>query len=420
MKKLQTKPEIMAPAGSFEALQAAINAGADSIFFGVHQLNMRARAAQHFTLDDLKEIAKRTKKAKVRTYLTLNTLLYQHDLSLMKKIVDSAKINGINAVIVQDMAAIQYCQKVGMPVHCSTQLSISNYETVKFYAQFADTMVLARELDLNQIKYICSQIKKEKLRGPAGELVKIEVFVHGAMCVAQSGRCHMSVLQTNTSAQRGACLQECRKKYRIIDDETGHELVMDNHYVMSPKDMCALPFLDKVIETGVAVLKIEGRGRSADYVDKVVRAYREAVDLIAEGKFSKTFVAQKMEELKTIYNRGFCDGYFYGKTFPDWCGAYGSLATEEKIYAGLVTHYFPRPKVVEIDVRAHKLTVGDRLVIMGKTTGVIYAQIAEIVRDHKNIKESKAADLVTVPIAETVRQNDKIYILKKRFSNENS
>ncbi len=410
----------MAPAGSFASFQAAINAGCDSVFFGVHQLNMRARAADHFTVEDMDEIASRARKTGIKTYLTLNVLLYQHDMTLMKRIVDKAVEVGIDAVIVQDMAVIQYCQEVGMPIHCSTQLSISNYETVKFYAQFADTIVLARELDLKQIKSICDRIREDDLRGPAGELVRIEVFVHGAMCVAQSGRCHMSVLQTNTSAQRGACLQECRKKYRVIDDETGHELVLDNHYVMSPKDMCALPFLDQLIDAGAAVLKIEGRGRSADYVDKVVSVYREAADRISEGKFTRSFVQEGLEQLKSVYNRGFSDGYFYGKKFPDWCGTYGSQATEEKIYVGMVDHYFPRPKVAEIDVRAHKLSVGDRLVIMGKTTGVIYGQVDGIVRDHKSIRESKSADLVTIPLADKVRKNDKVYILKKRKLDENS
>ncbi len=420
MREQVLKPEVMAPAGSFESLQAAINAGADSVFFGVQQLNMRARAAQHFTIEDMQEIAARCKKAGVKSYITLNTLLYEHDMNLMHQIVNAAKEAGIDAVIVQDIAAIEYCREIGMPIQCSTQLSISNYQSVKFYANFADTIVLARELDLQQIKHICEQIRHDDLRGPSGETVRIEVFVHGALCVAQSGRCHMSVLQTNTSAQRGACLQECRKKYRIIEEETGQELVLDNHYVMSPKDLCALPFLDQVADTGAAVFKIEGRGRSPEYVDMVVRVYREAVDRLANNTFTQEFIDQGMERLKKVFNRGFCDGYFYGKTFADWTGTDGSQASEEKIYAGLINHYFPRAKAAEVDVRAHQLKVGDKVVIMGKTTGVVHTKIDQMMRDKQLIESSNSQDIVTVRLHQKVRNNDKVYILRNKKVRENA
>ncbi|MBD3328699.1 U32 family peptidase, partial [Candidatus Peregrinibacteria bacterium] len=302
VQKQATNPEIMAPAGSFASLHAAINAGADSIFFGVTQLNMRARAASNLSLEDMKEIASICKKAGVKAYVTMNALLYEHDLNLMRRILDEAKAAGIDAAIVQDMAAIQYATEIGMPIHASTQLSISNYETVKFYARFADTIVLARELDLKMIKNICDKIKEDDLRGPAGELIKIEVFVHGALCIAVSGRCHMSLLQTNTSAQRGACLQECRKSYRITDEETGKEMVVDNNYVLSPADLCTLPFLDEMVDSGISIFKIEGRGRSPDYVDTVVRTYREALEAIADGTFNQQKVQEWMSQLEKTFN----------------------------------------------------------------------------------------------------------------------
>lgn len=404
----------MAPVGSFESLAAAINAGCDSVFFGVEQLNMRSRSAHNFTLEEIFEVSEYCKKAKVRSYITLNVLLYEHDMTLMRKIVDVAKAAGITAVICQDIAAIQYARQVEMPVHASTQLSISNYESVKFYAQFCDTIVLARELDLQMIGNICKRIEEEGLRGPSGELVKIEVFVHGALCIAQSGRCHMSILTTNTSAQRGACLQECRKKYRIIEEETGNEMVLDNQYVLSPKDLCALPFLDQVISAGVSVLKFEGRARSAQYVDTVIRVYREAVESIELGTFSNEKIEIWMERLRTVYNRGFCEGYFMGKTLPEWSGASGNRSTDERVYVGQVKHYFDKAQVAELDIRAQELKKGDHFVVMGKTTGVVYGSVSEMMRDEKSIESSGKPSTVTIPLKEKVRYNDHIYLLKKR------
>lgn len=408
------RPEIMAPVGSFESLRAAINAGADSIYFGVQQLNMRARSAHNFTLEELKEIAETCNKEGIKSYVTLNTLLYQHDLELMKKILTSAKNAGITAAILQDIAAIQFAKEIGLQIHASTQLSISNFESVKFYAQFADTIVLAREVDLDMIKNICDKIKEEKIKGPAGELVRIEVFVHGALCIAQSGRCQMSLLQTNTSAQRGACLHECRKKYRIIDEETNKEMIVENNYVLSPQDLCCLPFLDKMVNAGISVFKIEGRGRSAQYVDVVVRAYREAADSIIEGTFTKEKIENWIKQLRTVYNRDFCDGYYLGKTLPEWSGKNGNQSTVESIFVGLISHHFPKAKVAEIQIQAHELKKGDNFVIMGKTTGVVYGTVKSMKIEENFVENSGKPSLVTIPIDEMLRKNDRVFLLRKR------
>ncbi len=411
------KIEIMAPAGSFESLAAAIQAGADSVYFGVEQLNMRSRSAHNFKIEEIAEIRKITGKAGLKCYLTLNTLLYEHDLSLMKRIMDEAKKQNVDAAILQDIAAIQYAREIGIHVHASTQLSISNYDAVKFFAQFADTIVLAREVDMMMMKNICDKIKAENLRGPSGEPLKIEVFVHGALCIAQSGRCQMSLLQNNTSAQRGACLQECRKKYRVIDDETGAEMVIDNEYVLSPKDLCCLPFLDKLIDTGVSALKIEGRGRAPDYVYKVVTNYKKALSLIEKNKFDKKAVDEMMEDLKTVYNRGFSDGYYLGKPLPEWSGYSGNRSAEERVYVGLVSHYFDKAKIAELNVQAHELRKGDKLAIMGKSTGYISTLVSEIKKDENFVENSGKQCLITVPMKEKVRRNDKIYLIKNRNLN---
>lgn len=406
------RPEIMAPAGSFESLHSAINAGCDSVYFGVQHLNMRARAANNFSLDDLPEVAALCKKAGIKSYITLNTLLYQHDLTLMQKIIDAAKQSGITAVIIQDVAAMMYATKVGMQLQASTQLSISNYEAVKFYSQFADTIVLARELDLAMIKNICARIKEDQLTGPSGKLVKIEVFVHGALCIAQSGRCQMSLISNNTSAQRGACLQECRKKYRIIDEENGNELTVNDGYVLSPKDLCTLPFLDKLVDAGIDVFKIEGRGRSPEYVDIVVKTYCDAVTAIMEKTFTPEKVSKWMEQLKTVYNRGFSDGYYLGKLLPDWAASSGNQATEEKEHIGVVNHYFPKAKVAEIKIQAGTLKIGDQLIITGTTTGIIRTSVTAMLKDEIAIDIANKKDVVTIPLAEIVRDNDKVYLIK--------
>ncbi len=411
------KIEIMAPVGSFEALAAALNAGCDSVYFGVEQLNMRARASHNFTLEELKEVAQTCREHGVRSYLTMNTLLYQHDLVLMRNILDAAKAANVSAIIIQDIAAIQYARSIGLSIHASTQLSISNYEAVKFYAQFADTIVLAREVDMEMMREICVSIKKDRLKGPAGELVRIEVFVHGALCIAQSGRCQMSLITTNTSAQRGACLQECRKKYKITDEETGTEMIVENGYVLSPTDLCCLSFLDKLAETGVAVFKIEGRGKTADYVSKVVQVYREARDAIKEGTFVQEKIEVWMEELKSVYNRGFSDGYYLGRKLPEWSGYSRNKATDEKFYVGEVKHYFPKVKVAELNILAHELKKGDRVVVMGKTTGAVFGSVENMIKDEVTVESSGKQCFVTIPFSETVREHDKVYLVKTRTLN---
>lgn len=407
----------MAPVGSFEALAAAINAGCDSVYFGVEQLNMRARSSHNFSLEELKQVAETCREAGINSYITLNTLLYPHDMTLMRKIVDTAKEAGITSIIVQDMAAIQYAHSIEMPIQASTQLSISNFETAKFYAQYADTIVLARELDLIMMKDICDRVKQENVCGPSGELVKIEVFVHGSLCIAQAGRCQMSLMQNNTSAQRGACLNECRKSYRVIEEETGQEMVLRDGYIMSPRDLCALPFLDQLAEAGIGVFKIEGRGRSPHYVDMVVRVYREAVDAIADETYTQEKIDDWMVRLRSVYNRDFADGYYLGKPLPEWSKYSKNQSTDERTFIGIVTHYFSKIKVAEIKVQAHKLKKGDRLVIMGKTTGVEYGDVESIVKDDQVIEETDKPDLVTIPLKKRVRLNDKVYILKKRALN---
>lgn len=409
----------MAPAGSFASMMAAINAGCDSVYFGVEQLNMRARSAHNFKIEDLPKIAETAKAAGIKSYIALNTILYEHDMNLMRRIISSAKEAGIDAVIVADMAGVQYASEIGMHVHASTQLSISNYETVKFYARFCDTIVLARELDLKMIKNICEKIKEENLRGPSGELVRIEVFVHGALCIAQSGRCQMSIIQTNTSAQRGACLQECRKKYRIIDDESGRELLLDNQYVLSPKDLCTIGFLDQLVDAGIAVFKIEGRGRSPEYVDTVVKAYKEARDSVLDKTYNQEKIGQWMSQLEKIYNRGFSDGYYLGKPLPEWSGQYGSSAKEEKAFVGLVKHYYPKAQIAEIQLQASPLKIHDRLLIIGDTTGVHYDDVSSLMFEEKFVEEAKNPTIVTIPMKTTVRKNDKVYIVKERLNAKN-
>src|SRR3989344_9146789 len=370
------KVELMAPVGSYESLRAAINSGADSVYFGAEQLNMRACSANNFNIDDLKKIIEICKKNNVKTYLTVNTILYDHDINLMKKICDAAKKFGVTAIIASDVAAMSYVRAIGIEVHLSTQANVSNLETVKFYSQFVDVIVLARELTLKQIKEICDGIKKDNIRGPDGELVKIEIFAHGALCVAISVKCYMSLATDNASANRGACIQNCRKKYRVIDDEEGKELVLDNEYIMSPKDLSTIGFLDKIIPTGVKVLKLEGRGRSIDYVYKVVKCYREAVDSFIEGSYSKEKIENWNKELGSVYNRGFWEGgYYLGKQLGEWSGAYGSQSQFEKKFIGTGRHYFSNKKIGEFKLEAGELKKGDKIMITGNTTGFIECKV---------------------------------------------
>lgn len=403
------KIELMAPAGSFESLQAALDNGADSIYFGVEQLNMRARSTVNFTMDDLQEIANRCEANSVRSYLTLNTIIYDHDLSVVKTLLNKAKEANITAVIASDQAVIAMARAIGMEVHISTQLNVTNIETIKFYSLFADTMVLSRELSLRQVKNITDQIAKEQIKGPNGNLVEIEIFGHGALCMAVSGKCYLSLHSHNSSANRGACKQNCRKKYTVIDQETGFEIELDNEYMMSPKDLCTIDFLDQVIDSGIQVLKIEGRGRAPEYVATVIKTYREAIDAYYESSFSKEKVTVWMEALNTVYNRGFWSGYYLGQELGEWSDIPGSAATQKKVYVGKGTHYFPKAEVGQFKIEAYDIKIGDRILVTGPSTGAQEMIIDEMfVNDMVSEKATKGDDC-TFKLPFRIRMSDKLY-----------
>ena len=403
------KIELMAPAGNFESLQAALDNGADSVYFGVEQLNMRARASINFTLDDLEEIAQRCKAKNVRTYLTLNTIIYDHDLSIVKTLVKKAKEADITAVIAMDQAVIAIAREFNMEVHISTQINITNLETVKFYAMFADTMVLSRELSLRQVKHITEQIEKEQIKGPSGRLVEIEIFGHGALCMAVSGKCYMSLHAYNSSANRGACKQNCRKKYTVVDQETGIEMELDNEYIMSPKDLCTIDFLDQVADAGIKVLKIEGRGRAPEYVAKVIKCYREAIDSLENGTYSKEQVVSWMQDLEKVYNRGFWSGYYLGQKLGEWSKGSGSHATKKKVYIGKGVHYFPKAKIGEFKIEAYDVSLGDTILITGPTTGAKELELKEMLVNDKPQEKGTKGDAITIPLEFRVRPSDKLY-----------
>ena len=409
----------MAPAGNFESLQAALDNGADSVYFGVEQLNMRARASINFTLDDLEEISKRCKAKGVRTYLTLNTIIYDHDLSIVKTLIKEAKKHDISAVIAMDQAVIQVARAEGMEVHISTQINITNIETLKFYAMFADTVVLSRELSLRQVKHITDLIEKEQIKGPSGRLIEIEIFGHGALCMAVSGKCYLSLHSHNSSANRGACKQNCRKKYTVIDQESGFEMEIDNEYIMSPKDLCTIDILDQVADAGIKVLKIEGRGRAPEYVAKVIKCYRDAIDSIYEGTFNKEKVIGWMQELKKVYNRGFWNGYYLGQKLGEWSNESGSHATQKKVFLGKGVHFFPKAKVAEFRIDAYDVKVGDTILITGPTTGAKEMEVTEMFVNDKKADQATKGDSVTLKLDFRVRQADKLYkIVKTEFAVE--
>ena len=403
------KIELMAPAGNFESLQAAIQNGADSVYFGVEQLNMRARASVNFTMDDLSEIVRRCEEKKMRTYLTLNTIVYDHDLSVVKTLLNKAKEAGITAVIASDQAVIASARGIGMEVHISTQLNVTNIETVKFYSLFAETMVLSRELSLRQVKYITDQIEKDQIKGPSGNLVEIEIFGHGALCMAVSGKCYLSLHSDNSSANRGACKQNCRKKYTVIDQETGFEIELDNEYMMSPKDLCTIDILDQVIDAGIQVLKIEGRGRAPEYVATVIKTYREAIDSYFLGTYSKEKVTLWMDALNTVYNRGFWSGYYLGQKLGEWSNHNGSEATQKKIYIGKGTHYFPEAGVAEFKIEAYDIKKGDKILITGPSTGVEEIVIEDMFVNDIPFEKAKKGDNITLKLPFRVRMSDKLY-----------
>ncbi|CAA0201369.1 Peptidase U32 family [Tenacibaculum maritimum] len=403
------KIELMAPAGNFESLQAALENGCDAVYFGVEQLNMRARASINFTLDDLEEISKRCSEKNVRTYLTLNTIVYDHDLSIVKTLINSAKKANITAVIAMDQAVITMARAAQMEVHISTQINITNIETVKFYAMFADTVVLSRELSLRQVKKITEQIAKEEIKGPSGRLLEIEIFGHGALCMAVSGKCYMSLHSHNSSANRGACKQNCRKKYTVIDQESGFEMELDNEYIMSPKDLCTIDFLDQVVDAGIKVLKIEGRGRAPEYVAKVIKCYRDAIDCLANGTYDKEKVISWMLELEKVYNRGFWNGYYLGQKLGEWSKEPGSHATQKKVYLGKGVHYFQKAKIGEFKIEAYDVAVGDTILITGPTTGAQEMKLTQMFVNDAPAKKASKGDEVTMKLDFRIRSSDKLY-----------
>ena len=408
-----TQLEIMAPVGSRESLTAAIQAGANSVYFGIGQLNMRSHSANHFTIDDLREIAATCTGHGIKTYLTVNTIIYDEDINMMHEIIDAAKEAQISAVIASDVAVMAYCNEVGVEVHLSTQLNITNIDALKFYARFADVVVLARELNMEQVADIHRQIKEQHICGPKGELIRIEMFCHGALCMAVSGKCYMSLANSNRSANRGECVQICRRSYTVTDNETGNELEIDNQYIMSPKDLKTLRFIDRMIESGVTVFKIEGRARGPEYVYTVVSCYREAIQSVVDGTFTEEKKDQWDERLATVFNRGFWDGYYQGQTLGEWNQNYGSAATEKKVLVGKVVKYFSKLGVAEMAVEASEMSLGDKLLITGPTTGVMYLDAEEIRYDLKPVDKAEKGWRVSVPVPGKVRPNDKLFKLVK-------
>ena len=405
--------EIMAPVGSRESLAAAIQAGADSIYFGIEKLNMRAHSASTFTIDDLREIAATCNEHGIKTYLTVNTIIYNEDIPLMHEIVDAAKEAGISAVIASDVAVMTYCNKVGQEVHLSTQLNISNVEALKFYAQFADVVVLARELNMSQVVEVHRLAEEQNICGPSGQPVRIEMFCHGALCMAISGKCYLSLDNANRSANRGECIQLCRRSYTVTDNETGTQLEIDNKYVMSPKDLKTVRFIDKMMKSGVRVFKIEGRARGPEYVYTVVKCYKEAIQSVIDGTFTEEKKDQWDERLATVFNRGFWDGYYLGQKLGEWNKNYGSCATEKKVYVGKGVKYFSKLGVAEFAIEAADFKKGDKLLITGPTTGVIYMNADEIRYDLEPVDEARKGQRVSMPVPAKVRPSDKLFKLER-------
>jgi len=403
--------EIMAPVGSRESLAAAIQAGADSVYFGIEKLNMRAHSASTFTINDLREIAETCSAKGIKTYLTVNTIIYGEDIPLMHEIADAAKEAGITAIIASDVAVMTYCNTIGQEVHLSTQLNISNIEALRFYARFADVVVLARELNMEQVADIFRQIEEQHICGPSGEQIRIEMFCHGALCMAISGKCYLSLHNANRSANRGECVQICRRSYLVTDRETGNELEIDNKYIMSPKDLKTVRFIDRMMKSGVRVFKIEGRARGPEYVYTVVKCYKEAIQAVIDGTFSDERKDDWDKRLATVFNRGFWDGYYQGQTLGEWNRNYGSAATEKKVYCAKGIKYFSRLGVAEFQVEAAEFSVGDRLLITGPTTGVIYLECSEIRYDLKPVATALKGQRISIPVPAKVRPSDKLFKL---------
>ena len=412
--------EIMAPVGNFECLHAAIQGGADSVYFGVGRLNMRSHSAANFSPEDLAEVVRICREAGVRSYLTLNIVLYEEELADMRAALDAAKAAGVDAVIASDMAAIEYCRRIGLEVHISTQLSISNSEALRFYSQFADVVVLARELNLDQVRSISETISRDNICGPSGRQVRIEMFAHGALCMAISGKCYLSLHSYGASANRGSCYQICRRGYEVTDLETGNRLVVDNKYIMSPKDLCTIEFMDKIIASGVKVFKIEGRARSAEYVKRCASCYRRAADAVCDGTYTPELAAELKKQLAEVFNRGFWDGYYQGAYLGQWSEVYGSQATRVKIYCGKISNWFDRIGVAEIAVESVPIHRGDRLMVTGATTGVVEFDAADLRVNleaadvaEKGVRCSVAVDPSICPDGR-LRRGDKVFIWQEK------
>jgi len=401
--------EILAPCGSFASLQAAINSGADSVYFGASKLNMRAASSVNFSINDLKEIISKAKEKNIKTYLTLNTIMYDEDLSEAEEIILKAKEDGIDAIIASDFSIIELCNKYNVRTHISTQANISNIGAVRFFAKYADVIVLARELTLDQVANIINKINQEKIIGPNGELIKIEIFVHGALCMAVSGKCYLSLHEWNKSANRGQCLQTCRRSYIVTDKESGYELEIDNEYIMSPKDLRTIHFLDKILATGAKILKIEGRGRSPEYVKYTVECYKEAVESVKNNTYSLEKIKRWEDKLSRVYNRGFWDGYYLGQKLGEWSNVHGSQALEKKVYIGDVTNYFSNIKVAEVLIRTNDIKINDKIMIIGDTTGVYESTIIELRNNDGKIDIGHKGEYVSFPVNQKVRRNDKVY-----------
>ena len=402
--------EIMAPAGNFECLQAAIQGGADSVYFGVGNLNMRSHSANNFAVEDLPEVCRICREAGIKSYLTVNITFYNEDLEPMRQLLKAARQAGVTAVIASDMAAIIEARRLGIEVHISTQLSISNTESLRFYAQFADVIVLARELTLFQVKDIHEAIVREGIKGPSGNLVRIELFCHGALCMAISGKCYLSLHAHNASANRGSCYQVCRRSYLVTDTDDGNQLEIDNKYIMSPKDLCTIEFMDRIIDAGVTVFKIEGRARSGEYVKTAARAYRDAADAVQNGTYTAEYGTELKARLATVFNRGFWNGYYLGAKMGEWSDVYGNKATRTKKYIGKITNWFEKLGVAEVQIETGEISVGDPVIISGPTTGVLEFNIPEIRVDLKPVQTARKGDLCSIPCKTKLRRSDKIFL----------
>lgn len=403
------KPKLLSPVGSFEALHAAIRGGADAIYFGVEQLNMRTKSVPTFTIENLSEIAHICDVHNVSAYLTLNTVMYDYDMQLARNIVKEAQKQGIDAVIASDFALFDICRQEGMPLHISTQANVSNVESVAFFAPMSDVIVLSRELSLTQIKHICNEIKRRQIKGVSGNLIQIETFVHGALCMAVSGKCYLSLHEKNASANRGACVQNCRRPYKVTDLETGNELVVDNEYIMSPKDLCTIHLVDQMMEADITVFKIEGRSKSAEYVQVTTQCYREAIDAVVEGTYTEEKIKDWYKRLDAVYNRGFWEGYYLGRHLGEWTPQPGSIAKEKKVYMGKATKYYPKIKVAEFEIQSGHLNKDETLMVIGRYTGADKIILKDLIVNGTSQEKALRGDKITFPFEGDLRVNDKLY-----------